>query len=135
MKSRIVVLISTLIAWLGACASPASTDVPPAASGLARSVSVAEAAKLRETGALVIDVREQAEWDEFHMPDATLIPLGTLDGKVAELPKDEPIVLVCRSGSRSATARDRLLKAGFTNVTSMNGGMLAWQDAGLPIAK
>ena len=95
-------------------------------------VSVARAAELREAGAYMLDVREPMEWDEFHMPGATLIPLGTLESRVNELPKDQEIVVVCRSGNRSVTGRDILLEAGFTNVTSMAGGMNEWRSAGFP---
>jgi rhodanese-related sulfurtransferase len=99
---------------------------------LPREVSVARASELREAGAFMLDVREPTEWDEFHMPGATLIPLGTLESRVNELPKDQEIVVVCRSGNRSATGRDILLQAGFTNVTSMAGGMNEWRSAGFP---
>lgn len=83
----------------------------------------------------MLEVREQSEWDEFHMPGATLIPLGTLPSQLEALPKDKPIVVVCRSGNRSQTGRDILLEAGFTDVTSMDGGMLDWQRAGLPVER
>jgi rhodanese-related sulfurtransferase len=99
---------------------------------LPREISVARAAELREAGAYMLDVREPMEWDEFHMPGASLIPLGTLESRVNELPKDQEIVVVCRSGNRSATGRDILLQAGFTNVTSMAGGMNEWRLAGFP---
>jgi rhodanese-related sulfurtransferase len=95
-------------------------------------VSVARAAELREAGAYMLDVREPMEWDEFHMPGATLIPLGTLESRVNELPKDQEIVVVCRSGNRSVTGRDILLQPVSTNVTSMAGGMNEWRSAGFP---
>ncbi|MEA5077769.1 MAG: rhodanese-like domain-containing protein, partial [Anaerolineaceae bacterium] len=63
-------------------------------------------------------------------PGATLIPLGELANRLSELPKDQEIVVVCRSGNRSAQGRDILLNAGFTNVTSMAGGMNQWSAAG-----
>jgi rhodanese-related sulfurtransferase len=62
----------------------------------------------------------------------TLIPLGQLESRVSELPKDQPIVVVCRSGNRSQAGRDILLNAGFENVTSMASGMLQWRSMGLP---
>ena len=65
-----------------------------------------------------MDVRTQEEWNEFHAPNTTLIPLDELASRVNELPKDQPIVVVCRSGNRSQTGRDILLQAGF-NATSM----------------
>jgi rhodanese-related sulfurtransferase len=103
-----------------------------ASSILPKEVNVATAAQLRDGGAFMLDVREQSEWESFHMPGATLIPLASLDDRLSELPKDQDIVVVCRSGNRSATGRDILLNAGFTNVTSMSGGMNQWQAQGLP---
>jgi rhodanese-related sulfurtransferase len=96
-------------------------------------ISVEEAAKLRDKGAFILDVREQSEWDQFHIPGATLIPLGTLQEQFTKVPKDQPIVVVCRTGHRSAQGRDILLQGGYENVTSMAGGVTEWQAKGLPI--
>lgn len=90
-------------------------------------VSVAQAAKLRDQGSFILDVREQSEWDQFHNPGATLIPLGELSNRLNEVPKDKTVVVVCRTGHRSAQGRDILLNAGFTQVTSMTGGVTEWQ--------
>ena len=79
------------------------------------------------------DVREQSEWEQGHIEGATLIPLGQLFQSSAELPTDQTIVVVCRSGNRSAQGRDILETAGFTTVTSMTGGMNDWQAQGYPI--
>lgn len=104
-----------------------------AGGGLASNISVDEAYAMYQDGAFVLDVREPSEWDEFHAPNTTLIPLGELASRVGELPRDRPIVVVCRSGNRSQEGRDILLAAGFTNVTSMDGGLKTWQAAGYPI--
>ena len=93
-------------------------------------ISVEEAAAKRDAGALILDVREPEEWVDFHIPGATLIPLGQLAARVDELPGDQEIVVVCRSGNRSQSGRDILLDAGFTQVTSMAGGVLDWQASG-----
>ena len=95
-------------------------------------ISVDEAVAKRDSGAFILDVRQPEEWNEFHVPDSTLIPLGDLAARAAELPKDQEIVIVCRSGNRSAQARDILLGAGFTQVTSMAGGLNQWKAAGYP---
>lgn len=97
-------------------------------------ISVAQAAEKRNSGAFILDVREQEEWDSVHIPDATLIPLGQLESRLSEVPRDQEIVVVCRSGNRSATGRDILRQAGFENVTSMAGGMNIWQAQGFPTA-
>lgn len=89
-------------------------------------VSVEEAYQMRENGAFVLDVRELNEWEDGHIPDATLIPLGQLESRMGEVPEDQEVVIVCRSGNRSAQARDILKNAGFTNITSMAGGMNQW---------
>ena len=80
----------------------------------------------------IIDVREP---DEFvgplgHIRGAKLIPLGQLGRRVDELPKDRPLVIVCRSGARSAQATLALQRAGFPQVANLNGGMLRWRGEG-----
>lgn len=102
-------------------------------STLPLEMSVAEAAKLDPEDWFFLDVREQSEWNEAHIEWATLIPLGQLANRQNELPKDQKIVVVCRSGNRSAQGRDLLLKAGFAEVTSMAGGMNDWISQGLPV--
>jgi rhodanese-related sulfurtransferase len=89
-------------------------------------VSVEEAYQMRENGAFVLDVREFNEWEDGHIPGATLIPLGQLESRMEEVPEDQDVVIVCRSGNRSAQARNILKNAGFTNITSMSGGMNQW---------
>jgi len=106
----------------------------PAVAALPVEISVDQAAQKRNQGAFILDVREPSEWTQFHMPGATLIPLGDLPNRLNEIPKDREVVVVCRTGHRSATGRDILLKAGFPRVTSMAGGVTAWQAQGLPIA-
>jgi rhodanese-related sulfurtransferase len=105
-----------------------------ASNSIATEISVDQAAKLRDQGAFILDVREQTEWTQFHIPGATLIPLGELPNRLTEVPKDKEVVVVCRTGHRSAQGRDILLKAGYTKVTSMAGGVTQWQSQGLPIA-
>lgn len=87
----------------------------------------------QQNDVFVLDVREQFEWDEYHIPNTTLIPLGELAGRVNEVPKDAKIVVVCRSGNRSQEGRDILKHAGFENVTSMNGGVVEWRASGYPV--
>lgn len=110
----------------------AAESVQAGTPGLPKEISVTEAAQKRTEGALMLDVREQSEWDEFHMPDARLIPLAQLESRLNDLPRDREIVVVCRSGNRSQQGRDILLQAGFTSVTSMAGGMKDWQANGFP---
>ena len=77
----------------------------------------------------IVDVREPAEFNGplGHVPGAQLIPLGSLNGRSTELTKEKPIVVVCRSGARSAQATVLLGKAGFDKVANLSGGMLRWR--------
>ena len=95
-------------------------------------ISVAEAYKLYPDKAFFLDVREVVEWEAGHVPDTTNIPLSELESRLNELPTDQDIVVICRSGNRSTIGRDILLDAGFENVTSMADGVREWKAAGYP---
>lgn len=82
---------------------------------------------------LVLDVRTPQETAQGIISGARLIPLDVLAQRAAELPKNQPIVCVCRSGRRSATACKQLAALGFDDVTNLSGGMHAWQAAKLPV--
>jgi len=99
---------------------------------LASEISVGQAYEMYQQGAFVLDVRTQEEWNEYHAPNTTLIPLDQLQSRVGELPKDKQIVVVCRSGNRSQQGRDILLSAGF-QATSMAGGLKDWSAKGYPV--
>ena len=96
-------------------------------------VNVQEAYQLVEEGVFVLDVRTDAEWDKSHISDAILIPLDQLPGRMQELPDDQPILVYCRSGNRSGQALSYLVQAGFTNVSSMEGGINNWIGAGYKV--
>lgn len=100
--------------------------------GLAREVNTDQAYQMYQSGVFVVDVRTQEEWDEYHAPNTTLIPLDQLQNRLAEIPKDREILVVCRSGNRSQQGRDILLAAGY-NATSMTGGLKEWYAKGYPI--
>lgn len=96
-------------------------------------VDVRTAADLSADGsAVLLDVREDEEWAAGHARLARHIPLGTLDP--AKLPQDESILVICRSGARSARATATLLQAGLT-VRNVTGGMRAWASSGLPVTR
>ncbi len=109
------------------------SQTPTATSALPAEIVVADAKIERDQGAFMLDVRTQEEWDSGHIPDATLIPLDQLQTRMSEVPKDQRVVVVCRSGNRSAQARDILKQAGWTLVTSMAGGMNEWTAAGYDV--
>jgi rhodanese-related sulfurtransferase len=105
---------------------------PATKIALPQEISVAEAVAKQEQGIFLLDVREPDEWAAGHVSGSTLIPLGELEGRVAEVPRDREIVVICRSGNRSRHGRDVLLAAGHTRVASMAGGLLAWKAEGHP---
>ena len=83
-------------------------------------------------GAWLLDVREPEEWTAGHAPGATHIPLGQLNARGAEIPRDETIYVICRSGVRSARAAQALTGAGWQAV-NVAGGMQDWEIAGRPM--
>ena len=91
-------------------------------------------ANARRNQEQVLDVREDFEVAEGMIPGAVHIPMGELGARLAELDKERPVIVVCRSGNRSARAAEALNTAGFTADT-MGGGMLDWQEAGLPTTR
>ena len=122
-----VLLIVALIIYLLLQMGGQNTAAP------AGTVSVNAAYDLAQKGAFVLDVRTIEEWNEFHAPNSTLIPLDQLASRLNEVPRDRQIVVVCRSGNRSQQGRDILLNAGFAQVTSMTGGLNEWRASGFPI--
>lgn len=74
----------------------------------------------------ILDVREPSEYRGGHIPGSQLISLGTLGARLQDLPRDREIVVVCRSGARSASATQHLIQSGF-QALNMAGGMLAWR--------
>ncbi|MFP3713815.1 rhodanese-like domain-containing protein [Puerhibacterium sp. TATVAM-FAB25] len=84
-------------------------------------------------GTTLLDVREQDEWDAGHAPGAVHIPLGELPVRYGELDPDAPVYVVCRSGGRSARAAQFLADGVGYDATNLDGGMLAWEQRGLPV--
>ena len=88
-------------------------------------VEADEGQRLVEAGAFLLDVREADEWDAGHAPEAVWIPMGELQARVGELPRDARIVAICRTGSRSHAVTAALVEAGYDAV-NLGGGMRAW---------
>jgi rhodanese-related sulfurtransferase len=95
-------------------------------------VTPQQARELQEGGAILLDVRDDAEWRAGHAPGARHIPLSRLPGRIRELPQRRAVVTVCRSGARSARAAALLGRSGLDAV-NLSGGMRAWARAGLPV--
>jgi rhodanese-related sulfurtransferase len=102
------------------------------------SVTTLEATQLiNRQDALVLDVREQAEYAQSHILNARWLPLSQLEARAGEIEKfkDKPLIVYCASGNRSSTAASVLTKRGFSRVVNLAGGFVAWQQAGLPVQK
>ncbi len=96
-------------------------------------VDVDDARRRQRQGAALIDVREPAEFRSGHAPGAKLVPLGQLSARLAEVPRDCEVLLVCHSGNRSRAAQQLLFRQGYERVLNVRGGMAAWVRAGLPV--
>ena len=103
-----------------------------------KDVDLAAALQLiNHKNATILDVREPREYDAGHLLNSKLIPLGKLKERMGELEshKDQPILVVCRSGNRSGTACFLLGRRGFSRVYNLAGGVQAWQKNNLPLEK
>ena len=90
---------------------------------------------INDTHAVVLDIREPAEYAAGHLPNARNIPAGELEKRMGELPAAKPVLVCCDSGSRSGRAIAALRKAGREQVFNLDGGLNAWRQAGLPVVK
>ena len=84
-------------------------------------------------GAYILDVREVDEWEAGHPPGAHHVPMMTIPARIADVPADEPVVVLCRHGHRSAQVVGFLAARGRDNVVNLDGGIVAWVAAGRPI--
>ncbi len=120
--------LSFIILFMGCAVAMADTDKK------SELISPKEAStKYTEKKAVILDVREDSEWNEQHIPGAIHIPLGQLSERLPELKQyqDSTVITQCKRGGRSAKAVDVLKLAGFSKVYSMDGGIMAWEKAGL----
>lgn len=98
-----------------------------------QTIAASELHSLHPKTYCMIDVREPIEYAEEHIQGAKLIPLSELEKRSSELNSDDNIVVMCRSGKRGNDALHKLKGLGFTTVQNLEGGILAWKSAGLPI--
>ena len=115
-----LLLVVLLVAMLAGCGqSPAGAGVD---------ISVDEALRLwQNKEAIIIDVRTPGEYRDGHIPGVVNIPLDELEKRIGEIPKDKKVVLICRTGSRSAQGTRLLRSKGFNNVYNSTGGMSTWK--------
>ena len=95
-------------------------------------IGVEELARLRETGVVLVDVREPDEYESFHVPGAQLVPLSDVAERIEDIPSDERVYVICAVGNRSAKAVDYLNRQGYDTV-NVAGGSNAWLEAGHPV--
>ncbi len=144
MKKTILILSAVVSLFLLACQNnkTETANSETANNGSASNnfkspkteLSVDEALALSKEGALIIDVREADELAElaYDVPEIKHIPLGELESRLSEVPKDKQVIVVCRSGGRSGKAQNLLEEKGFQNIANMQGGMNAWNEKGMP---
>mgnify|MGYP000869424055 CR=1 FL=1 len=134
MRSAWLLLAAALA--LAACGATTATNAPATTSVAQIGVADLKAQLDRGERMLLLDVRSAEEYaNDGHVASSTLIPLPELAGRLSELPADTPIVCICRSGNRSATACDLLARQGFAKLSNVQGGMTAWAKAGFPVVK
>jgi rhodanese-related sulfurtransferase len=133
-----LMLILTLVACGGAdTAAPSALLAPEiGADSLPDVIDVQTVASIKESDDVyLIDVREQWEYDEGHIPGVTLIPMGQISDRLDEIPTDKNVIVTCRTGNRSGQVTDYLRQVGFDNVHNMAGGIVAWQAEGFEIER
>lgn len=137
--------LAALLLGLNLIVACTTTDIPFSEPILVNQINLAElpksigvdtAVSLKDNDDVVfIDVREQWEYDEGHIPGITLIPMSELESRMDEIPTDKTVVLTCRSGNRSGRMHGYLEDQGFDNTINMEGGILAWEAAGLEVER
>ena len=121
------------------------SDLVARAKATIRECSVIDARDCIDNDTLLIDIRELAEFRRGHIPGALHLPRGLLEFEIHGLvekarvdqdlpPEDQPIVLYCGTGGRSALAAETMAQLGYRNARSMAGGIIAWAQADLPVA-
>jgi rhodanese-related sulfurtransferase len=112
-------------------------DAMTAGPGIS-SIDVVEAERrLREDAdrPLLVDVREPNEFEQVRAPGAVLMPMSTFMARSSELPSDRPLMIVCRTGSRSSAVTGFLARNGRADVVNVDGGMEAWERSGFPVRR
>jgi rhodanese-related sulfurtransferase len=102
-----------------------------------KTISPAELEKIlvAQPSASLIDVRTPVEFAEVHVPQARSVPLDELKPGALQLPKDQPVYLLCRGGQRATKAAEKFAKEGFSQPIVVEGGTLAWIEANLPVTR
>ena len=136
-KYFFLIITVILLVGLSACSSKAEASTKISAETLddmPYEMNPQEVYDAIQTGeVMVIDVREQWEYEDGHLPSAVLIPMMEVQNRLFEIPTDQHVIVTCRSGNRSAQIAEFLTNKGYTKIHDMDGGFLAWKEAGLPV--
>ena len=141
MRTWMILLFALMLFGVACGGNSAEPSIETSAeeidvAALAQTIDVHTAAALQgRDDVVLIDVREQDEYDAGHIPDITLIPMSEIQSRVSEIPTDVEVVLTCRSGNRSGQVHAYLTELGFDNVHNMDGGILAWESAGYDVER
>lgn len=131
-------LLALVLVACGGQAAPAvvseSAEPDVNLEGLARDLDVQTVHDLKNhKDVYLLDVREQYEYDEKHIPEINLLPMSEIQNRLDEIPTDKEVILTCRSGNRSNQVAQFLQQNGYENVHNMSGGIIAWEEAGYPV--
>jgi rhodanese-related sulfurtransferase len=121
------IVIALLISWM-----LWKRIIAPKLSGV-KNISAHDYMQMCKQPHTLLDVRQPGEWASSHPKGAMHIPLSEVRKRMQELSKDQPVVVICASGNRSAMAATTLAKSGFDSVYNFSGGMGAWHSAGLAV--
>jgi rhodanese-related sulfurtransferase len=122
---KVIALFASVLLLAGCSSGSTATDL-----------SVSEfSSKVTEAGIITLDVRTPGEFNEGHIQGALLVDFesGNFENEIAALDKTKTYAVYCRSGSRSGQAVKIMSDAGFTNIYNLNGGVIDWANAGLPL--
>jgi rhodanese-related sulfurtransferase len=131
-----LLLLCVLAACGGTTSTTATLDVPAEIDPTDRPqvMDVVTVASIKDDPDVVlIDVREPEEYAAGHIPGVLLIPMGEVPQRLDEIPTDKTVITYCRSGNRSGQVMQFLQQQGYDNVHNMEGGIIAWEQAGRPV--
>lgn len=101
---------------------------------ITKTISPLELRTALEEGCTLVDVREPVEFSGEHIAGAKLIPLGQIEKEAGSMEKKDSLIVMCRSGKRGGEALVKLQAMGFTKIRNLDGGIVAWKEAGLPVS-
>jgi phage shock protein E len=142
MKLKVIIALLLMTTVLAACGgTSANTTAVDAVNdeallNLGDTVDVNTVARIKDhKDVYLLDVREQWEYDEGHIPGVTLIPMADVPARISEIPTDKEVIVTCRTGNRSSQVTDFLRQNGFDNVHNMSGGIVAWEGSGFEVVR